>query len=107
MFFQHPDDESGGLATEAEADAEYARNVGAERPEQAWILSDRDVWYRNPAYTGPAVPHPEDYDPAYDDEVTDLPETEGDHDLAHAMSLPGDHPAHVAALDDGDDDIPW
>ena len=48
------------LATEAEADAEFARNVGADNPSRAWILSDRDVWYRNPAYRGPAVPHPED-----------------------------------------------
>lgn len=47
-------------ATIAEADAEFARNVGAQQPQQAWILSDRDVWYRNPSYRGPAVPHPED-----------------------------------------------
>ena len=25
-----------------------------------WLLSDRDVWYANPAYTGPPSPHPED-----------------------------------------------
>ena len=47
-------------ATTAEADREYADNVGAANPEQAWVLSDRDVWYANPAYHGPAVPHPED-----------------------------------------------
>jgi hypothetical protein len=47
-------------ATEGEADAEYARNVGAMRPEQPWILSDRDVWYANHAYHGPRVPHPEE-----------------------------------------------
>lgn len=47
-------------ATLAEADAEFVQNVGAQRPEQAWILSDRDVWYPNPAYRGPAEPHPED-----------------------------------------------
>ena len=29
---------------------------------RAWILSDRDVWYRNPYYTGPPQRHPEDYD---------------------------------------------
>jgi hypothetical protein len=58
--------EDDRLATEAEADAEYARNVGYDNPERAWILSDRDVWYRNPAYTGPAVPHPEDH--PYEDE---------------------------------------
>lgn len=48
------------LATMAEADAEYATNAGASRPDVAWILSDRDVWYPNPAYKGPAVPHPDD-----------------------------------------------
>ena len=47
-------------ATPGEADAEYARNVGAMQPERAWILSDRDVWYPNPAYQGPPVRHPED-----------------------------------------------
>jgi len=43
------------------ADREYAENVGSDNRDRAWILSDRDVWYRNPYYTGPAVPHPEDY----------------------------------------------
>ena len=58
----HPDDDTH-LATEAEADLEYATNVGRERRDVAWILSDRDVWYRNPFYSGPPVPHPEsDYD---------------------------------------------
>lgn len=46
-------------ATMAQADSEYATNVGASRPDVAWILSDRDVWYRNPAYRGLPVPHPE------------------------------------------------
>lgn len=54
------------LATEAEADREYAINVGRDNPGQAWILSDRDAWYRNPFYTGPAVPHPEDDSALYD-----------------------------------------
>lgn len=58
-------------ATMAEADAEYAANAGANRPDVAWILSDRDVWYRNPAYVGPPVPHPEDYrDDDQDQSVT-------------------------------------
>ena len=56
----HPDDESWGLASEADADSEYALNVGRENREYAWILSDRDVWYPNPFYHGPAVRHPED-----------------------------------------------
>ena len=47
-------------ATLAEADAQYVAILGPQRPQQAWILSDRDVWYRNPAYRGPSQPHPED-----------------------------------------------
>jgi hypothetical protein len=43
----------------AEADREYATNLGAQHPECAWIVSDRDAWYRNPSYRGPHVPHPE------------------------------------------------
>lgn len=51
------------LATEAEADHEYAHNVGRSQPQSAWICSDRDAWYRNPFYTGPKVPHPDaDFD---------------------------------------------
>lgn len=46
-------------ATEGEADREYAREVGRERRDRAWILSDRDCWYPNPFYVGPPVPHPE------------------------------------------------
>lgn len=56
----HPDDDTH-LATEQEADQEYARYVGQQNSEKAWILSDRDVWYANPAYCGPVVRHPEDY----------------------------------------------
>ncbi len=34
--------------------------------ENQWLLSNRDVWYRNPYYTGPDQPHPEaDYHTAY------------------------------------------
>lgn len=55
---QLPDDSD--RATMAEADREYASNVGSQRPDLAWILSDRDVWYRNPYYMGVPQPHPED-----------------------------------------------
>jgi hypothetical protein len=67
------------LATIAEADAEWARNVGADRPQSAWILSDRDVWYPNPAYSGPPVPHPEsepDYERYEEDEAEFLADQE-------------------------------
>jgi hypothetical protein len=53
-------EEAQGPATQAEADREYVRNVGAEDTERCWILSDRDVWYRNPFYRGEDQPHPED-----------------------------------------------
>lgn len=65
-FFHYEDDSR--LATEGEADREYAHNVGHDNVEQAWILSDRDVWYPNPFYRGPPQPHPED-DP-YDEEFS-------------------------------------
>jgi hypothetical protein len=53
-------EDEGRLATPGEAVKEYARNVGAERPEQAWILTHYDTWERNPFYAGPPVRHPED-----------------------------------------------
>jgi hypothetical protein len=39
---------------------EYAYNAGAERPDTEWLCTDFDTWERNPHYTGPAGPHPED-----------------------------------------------
>ena len=61
MFGFEPDPPDH-MATPAEADREYATNVGAMNPQRAWILSDRDVWYHNPYYSGPPVPHPNDYE---------------------------------------------
>lgn len=52
---------SAPLATPGLADQEVALEMGRECPERAWILSDRDVWYRNPFYQGPPVPPPEDW----------------------------------------------
>jgi hypothetical protein len=65
MFYYYEPEEDN-LATPTEACREYARIVGADRPEDAWILTDFDTWERNPFYCGPAVSHPEDY--CYDDE---------------------------------------
>jgi hypothetical protein len=61
-YYEMLAEEQSRPATEAEADREYARNKGMDHPEQAWILSDRDVWYPNPSYRGPRVPHPESYE---------------------------------------------
>ena len=61
--------EEDRLATPSEACKEYARNYGSDRPERAWILTDFDTWERNPFYSGPKVPHPED--DYYGDEPSD------------------------------------
>ena len=54
-------------STDSEWDRAEARELGAQRPEVAWVLTDRDVWHANPYYQGPPVPHPEDYDEDQDD----------------------------------------
>ena len=62
------------LASETDAAREYARNVGYDNSEAAWILSPYDAWYPNPFYCGPKVPHPET-DPVEVDYVSvDWPE---------------------------------
>ncbi len=50
----------GPVMTDSDHDHHEASVLGQARPEAAWILTDRDVWHRNPCYTGPATPHPED-----------------------------------------------
>jgi hypothetical protein len=40
---------------------EYVWEHGRENKDHAWILSPFDSWHPNPFYTGPAEPHPEDY----------------------------------------------
>ena len=47
-------------ATAQEWDNAEASELGAANPDQAWVLTDRDVWHANPYYVGPEVPHPED-----------------------------------------------
>ncbi len=59
-YWEAVDEEAAGPTTQAEADREYARNVGMDHPDRCWILSGRDVWYRNPFYVGPTTRHPED-----------------------------------------------
>lgn len=48
------------ISSIAEWDQEDARDRGYHRQDQQWILSDRDVWYRNPYYHGPEQKHPEE-----------------------------------------------
>lgn len=65
----------------AEAERGIVLHLGARKPQQCWILSDRDVWYRNPYYVGPVEPHPEDQ--PYEQQLRSLEDdvrfgTEGD-----------------------------
>lgn len=69
MFNPYDDeDHFAPLATPAEAIQEYARNMGPECTDRAWLLTSWDVWVRNPAYCGPPVPHPEDDEACYESE---------------------------------------
>ena len=70
MWIQYQDDEP--LATPDDAIREFAANVGRDRAEQAWLLTDYDTWVRNPFYCGPAVRHPED-DYYEEEEGDDVP----------------------------------
>ena len=45
-------------------DMQETRLSGHSCPERPWLLSDYDVWTKNPYYRGPEVPYPED-DPGY------------------------------------------
>jgi len=45
--------------TDAEYDQAEVELLASDYPERAWLSSSRDVWYPNPYYTGPPVPHPE------------------------------------------------
>ena len=47
------------MTYEQMADREQARNWGYLQQDEAWILTDRDVWHKNPFYCGPPVPHPD------------------------------------------------
>lgn len=81
-------DELYGVGTVQDAIGEFAANIGGEEgnADRQWLLSDYDVWVRNPHYHGPAQRHPED-----DSDEDDTP--------------PAVRGANVQ--DDGEDDIPF
>lgn len=68
------------FATEMDSVREFARNVGRDEPERAWILTPQDVWMPNPFYHGPKQPHPED-----DDSIDYGPD-----DVSHAVTVSAD-----------------
>jgi hypothetical protein len=54
-----PDDDFH-YSTDSEWDAAAAREIGEQDTTHEWVLTDRDVWHKNPYYTGEPGPHPED-----------------------------------------------
>jgi hypothetical protein len=61
-MFGYDDDDRAPTHNELlrwEADAR-----GEERPEDEWVLTNYDVWMKNPHYKGPPGPHPEDPEPS-------------------------------------------
>lgn len=64
------------VATNSEALAEFADNVGMDHPNQEWLLSSWDTWERNPHYHGEPGPHPESDD--FYDEVSEEGEPDSD-----------------------------
>ena len=76
----------------AEADRQYAYAIGEQNPDWAWVLSDRDVWYPNPHYSGPPVPHPESEWQGTDEEYRQM--------LAGQTATP-------APVQPDDDDVPF
>ena len=68
-YEQWTEDRDLTVATNSDWDRAEAFEVGASRPDLAWIVTDRDVWHANPFYTGPPVPHPEYHSwEAYDED---------------------------------------
>tara|TARA_Y100000361_G_scaffold127672_1_gene122183 strand:+ start:4529 stop:4783 length:255 start_codon:yes stop_codon:yes gene_type:complete len=71
MWNYHAEEEAQfTITTESEWDRAEAYELGARSPDVAWVLTDRDVWHRNPYYSGPPQRHPEDppEDWGYEDE---------------------------------------
>lgn len=63
MFYsvQLQEDRDFHYSSDAELDREDACERGSHSPDQEWVLSDRDVWHKNPYFTGtPSGRHPED-----------------------------------------------
>ena len=44
----------------SQAFADFAQLNGAIEPDREWLLSDYDVWVKNPHYRGEPGAHPED-----------------------------------------------
>ena len=56
------EEEEYTYASDSDWDRAEAYELGALDRDSAWILTDRDIWHKNPFYKGPPQPHPESYD---------------------------------------------
>ena len=87
------------MATPMDAVREYTRNVGSTRPDSAWILSQYDSWERNPYYSGPPQPHPED-----DYDMCDAPPTMEEEVIEHRQRK---NEADLGPFLGSDEDVPF
>lgn len=82
MYIQEQEERDFYIPSEAELDRHAAYELGSARPGCAWVLTDRDVWYPNPFYSGPPQRHPEDDGDCYGDgqpvEGDDVTQVEAD-----------------------------
>lgn len=65
------------VATDTELDNAEARELGVVDRTCEYVLTDRDVWHKNPYYTGKPGRHPEDdhYDEDEDERPVTRPST--------------------------------
>ena len=62
MNIQEQEERDYRPSTDAEWDRAEAYERGSYKPDCQWVLTDRDVWHKNPHYSGPDQRHPEDED---------------------------------------------
>jgi hypothetical protein len=58
---QHQEEQDFHHSSDSEWDNAEAAELGQADTTSCWVLTDRDVWHRNPFYTGPEQRHPEDH----------------------------------------------
>ena len=82
-------------ATTGQAISEWARNCGSDphRIGKQWLLTDYDTFVRNPHYTGPAQPHPDDADyPVESGATADRAQVVAHPPASGRVSQPDDEP---------------
>lgn len=104
-------DASDFPSTETELDNDEAYELGRLRPDQAWVLTDRDVWHKNPFYKGRPVPHPEDYQ--FDQDIIEEGQQVAAYADAQAQATRDEEERELQLREEtlrdviGDEDIPF